>query len=220
MLSDPGKSIAYYAVVTMADGEKVFDVMSRDQVDAIKKRSKAVQGGKPTPWDTDYEEMAKKTVFKRLAKLLPLSPDVAIAFSADETTKNTISPNIAEDIDVTDWSLSDAEPASQPLADATGKTPEPETKPPIQPLPSVSPVDTGTQGKPFSPRLKLATQSQLDKLSQLFLDCRMTPETQASFVAEYGNGVSRATDMSLMSAEALLDHLKGLAKGFMGNEKQ
>jgi len=72
--SDPlgarGAVVGVYAVATILDGTKKFEVMSKADVDAIRKRSKAKDNG---PWVTDYEEMAKKTVIKRLCKLLPQS---------------------------------------------------------------------------------------------------------------------------------------------------
>jgi recombination protein RecT len=58
-----------------------FEVMSKDEVDAIMKRSKASANG---PWKTDYNEMARKTVFRRLAKTLPLSTDTMDAISREE----------------------------------------------------------------------------------------------------------------------------------------
>jgi len=58
-----------------------FEVMSRDEVDAIMKRAKASANG---PWKTDYNEMARKTVFRRLSKTLPLTTDVMDAISRDE----------------------------------------------------------------------------------------------------------------------------------------
>ena len=48
--------------------------MTVEDVNKIKTRSKAGNSG---PWVTDYDEMAKKTVFKRLSKWLPLSPEEA-----------------------------------------------------------------------------------------------------------------------------------------------
>jgi recombination protein RecT len=67
-----GAVYAVYAIVTFKDGSKKAEVMSRDEVEAIRKRSKAGNNG---PWMTDWNEMAKKTVFRRLAKWLPISPE-------------------------------------------------------------------------------------------------------------------------------------------------
>lgn len=63
------------------DGEQ-FDgeVMTKDEVDGIRKRSKAGSSG---PWVTDYNEMAKKTVIRRASKKWPLDADFAEAINAD-----------------------------------------------------------------------------------------------------------------------------------------
>src|SRR5690606_17978119 len=53
-----------YAIAWLKDAEPIFEVMTRAQVDAIRRRSKAADSG---PWVTDYEAMARKTVVKRLA---------------------------------------------------------------------------------------------------------------------------------------------------------
>lgn len=78
--ADTGKWIAVYAVATLKSGEKVRAVMTQGQVLRIRDRSdawRAFKNGKikSTPWGTDEEEMSKKTVIKRLAKLLPSSTD-------------------------------------------------------------------------------------------------------------------------------------------------
>jgi recombination protein RecT len=70
---DRGEVYAYYCYAKMKDGSKQTEVMTVAEVDAIKKRSRASGSG---PWVTDYDEMAKKTVFKRLSKWLPMSPDI------------------------------------------------------------------------------------------------------------------------------------------------
>lgn len=58
----------------------IFEVMTRVQVDAIRARSSSATDG---PWVTDYDEMARKTVFSRLAKWLDLTPEAFDAFERD-----------------------------------------------------------------------------------------------------------------------------------------
>lgn len=77
---DRGATVGYYAVCQFADGVKKFEVMSRGEVDAVRERSRAKNNG---PWVTDYEEMAKKTVFKRLSKWLPVTPELQEAIEKD-----------------------------------------------------------------------------------------------------------------------------------------
>ena len=72
-LSNRGKLIAVYSIVTMKDGEKSREVMSVEDVNAIRARSRSGNSG---PWATDFAEMAKKTVVRRHSKRLPLSTDI------------------------------------------------------------------------------------------------------------------------------------------------
>ncbi len=75
-----GKFVGAYAVVTLANGIKQADVMDLAEIEAIRTRSKAGNGG---PWKTDYSEMAKKTVVKRLCKYLNLTPTIGKALEQD-----------------------------------------------------------------------------------------------------------------------------------------
>lgn len=69
-----GEAYAAYAEVTYKDGSTQAVVMSKKDIEGIRARSKA--GKSPSsPWATDWDEMAKKTVFKRLCKWLNLSPE-------------------------------------------------------------------------------------------------------------------------------------------------
>jgi len=70
MNGDRGKAIGAYCVIKYKDGGYSFDFMSRDDIEKIRKRSKAANDG---PWVTDWDEMAKKTVIRRHIKLAPLS---------------------------------------------------------------------------------------------------------------------------------------------------
>ena len=76
-----GKAYAYYCRVKFYRGDPKTEVMTRDEVEAIRKRSRAGNSG---PWVTDFDEMAKKTVFRRLSKWLELSPEHAEVIDAAE----------------------------------------------------------------------------------------------------------------------------------------
>ncbi|WP_225784226.1 recombinase RecT [Xenophilus sp. Marseille-Q4582] len=62
---DRGDIVGAYVVVKTHSGDYLTECMSREDIDAIKNRSESVKAGKSSPWDTDYGEMAKKTVVKR-----------------------------------------------------------------------------------------------------------------------------------------------------------
>lgn len=89
LFSDRGAVIGVISVVTFTDGTTDFEDMSRAQVLDIRNRSdawKAFSEGKirSTPWYTDEDEMAKKTVMKRVLKRCPQSPDMARAIAIDD----------------------------------------------------------------------------------------------------------------------------------------
>ena len=70
---DRGEAYAYYCIVRFKDGTEKAEVMSVEDVEAIRRRSKSANDG---PWVTDFSEMAKKTVFKRVSKWITLSPEI------------------------------------------------------------------------------------------------------------------------------------------------
>lgn len=71
--SDRGNIKGGYWIATLPSGLKVSGTMSKDEIDTIKQRSESVKAGKQSPWDSDYEEMAKKTIINRAFKSLPKS---------------------------------------------------------------------------------------------------------------------------------------------------
>jgi recombination protein RecT len=85
---DPGAVKLLYAVAKIKGGGTHVEVMTVRQIEAIRDRSQNVrsakQFGKETPWDTDFEEMARKTVIRRICKYLPKSPDLALAMAVDD----------------------------------------------------------------------------------------------------------------------------------------
>jgi recombination protein RecT len=66
---DRGDFKCCYAVAKYKDGGNHIVVMSREDVDRIKSGTKY----KNEVWDSHFDEMAKKTAIRRLAKLLPLT---------------------------------------------------------------------------------------------------------------------------------------------------
>lgn len=112
-----GRIYAFCAQVTHIDGSMQGDVMTLTEVEGIRLRSKAKDRG---PWEgypailkgMDFEkltvpvqdaiEMAKKSVFKRLSKLLVLSPEFRDAIEVDddaiETTAVTVTRQTLADL--------------------------------------------------------------------------------------------------------------------------
>ena len=85
---DRGNAIAYYATFKTKDGGYGFEVMSIDDVtDHAKKYSKAYAN---SPWQTNFDEMAKKTVLKKVLKYAPLKSDFVRDIAQDETIKTKI----------------------------------------------------------------------------------------------------------------------------------
>jgi len=78
---DRGKITHAWAVARFKDGGTQCEIMSRAQIDKIKASSKAADFG---PWKTHYDEMARKTVLRRLCKFLPLSPEIQRQVSSEE----------------------------------------------------------------------------------------------------------------------------------------
>jgi recombination protein RecT len=92
-----GPMYAAYTIITFKDGGKHSEVMTRSEIDAIRRRSKAANNG---PWVTDYNEMAKKTVFRRASKWITLSPEIQDALDADADTPAFNGSLVAEGLDV------------------------------------------------------------------------------------------------------------------------
>lgn len=85
------RRMAYYSYVELKTGKPSFMVMSPTEVEKVRQRSKSANEG---PWVTDYDEMGKKTVFRRHSKWLPLSPEVrdALALEDNEAVEGSVIP--------------------------------------------------------------------------------------------------------------------------------
>ncbi len=109
---DKGAKIGAYSIAVLNDGKEHIDWMYWPEIMAIKARSESVKADKQSPWGTDEDEMAKKTVVKRHWKYLPKSERALMAAHAIDLD------NQANGIDF------DKEKKSNDPANATPEAPE------------------------------------------------------------------------------------------------
>lgn len=116
-----GAMYAAYVIINFKDGGKHAEVMTRDDIDRIRKRSKASGSG---PWVTDYDEMAKKTVFRRASKWITLSPEIRDALDKDADSPAPLVNTLVADMPL---SLPEGEPGT--IEAESEVTPQPDPQP-------------------------------------------------------------------------------------------
>lgn len=94
-MKDKGKPIYYYAVFTLVNGGFGFEVMSKEDINIHKNKYSQAAGSKYSPWNTNFDEMAKKTVLKRVLKYAPIKTEFARKINNDETIKTEISDDMS-----------------------------------------------------------------------------------------------------------------------------
>jgi recombination protein RecT len=93
-LGAQGNPVAVYAIAKFKDGDIQREVMSLAQVERI--RAKATGIGKAC-WASEWGEMAKKTVIRRLAKRLPSSNDLDQVLASDNMNYEPIVPALVSE---------------------------------------------------------------------------------------------------------------------------
>lgn len=120
---DRGEVTHYYAIWKGKDGAFGFEVMSRENVEMYGKKFSKSYGN--SPWQTNFDEMAKKTVLKKALKYAPIKSDFATAVSVDETyqERDTETGDIitAGWVEVPSGDAEDVEPEAIDVNPETGK---------------------------------------------------------------------------------------------------
>lgn len=93
---DRGNIIGFYAVFRLDNGGFRFEVMSKSDIDAYAATYSKAFTSDYSPWRTNYEGMAKKTVIKQLLKYAPIKTDFRKAISMDESIKTELSVDMSE----------------------------------------------------------------------------------------------------------------------------
>ena len=85
-LKNKGEMVWVYAVYKLQSGGYGFEVMSREDIE--RHRDKYSQAKSFSPWVTNFEAMAKKTVIKQALKYAPLKSEFVKAMNNEEVTLN------------------------------------------------------------------------------------------------------------------------------------
>jgi recombination protein RecT len=198
--ADGGNIIAAYAIAELTDGSTQVEVMSKAEIDGIRARSKAKDSG---PWVSDYGEMARKTVVRRLIKYLPLSVELARAIEIDNRVE------AGEDMhDMIDVESTDLPPEMIPPPKKT-RTQQIKEKlngkePPESPVVASNPEpNTNGQGEPEN-STRAITDAQVDAIEDI------AREKNVSAIAALPDGVKNIMDLTFPQAEAVIEQLGSL----------
>jgi recombination protein RecT len=94
-----------YAVALLSDGTRKFEVLTREDVERRRKRSRAQ---KNSPWETDYAAMCMKSAVRALARTIDLSPRVSLFLRRDEDTETVSHPAV--------WTEAETAPVESPVS--------------------------------------------------------------------------------------------------------
>ncbi len=96
VLKNRGELKVVYAMFRLQNGGCGFEVMSKEEIDLYARRYSQSMNNDYSPWKTNYEEMAKKTVIKRVLKYAPLKAEFVRAMNVDHAIQNEISMDMSE----------------------------------------------------------------------------------------------------------------------------
>lgn len=109
---DRGAVTHYYAVWKGKNGGFGFEIMTREEVEKHAKRFSKSYTNTNGPWQTNFDEMAKKTVLKKALKYAPMKTEFVTAVVSDETIKHDISAEM--------WAV-DSVPVEEPEDDVVAE---------------------------------------------------------------------------------------------------
>lgn len=98
-----GEITHVYALYKLSNGGFGFEVMSKGDIDRHAEKYSKSFDSSFSPWKTDYESMAKKTVIKKLLKYAPLKTDVIRAVNTDSSIKSELSVDMSEVVNEIDY---------------------------------------------------------------------------------------------------------------------
>lgn len=85
-MDNRGELRCVYAMFRLQNGGFGFEVMSKAAIEAHAKQYSKSYNSSFSPWTTDFEAMAKKTVIKQVLKYAPMRTDYVHAVTVDDTS--------------------------------------------------------------------------------------------------------------------------------------
>jgi len=219
MGGERGPIVAVWGLAKFKDGGHYFLVMSKADIDAAKGRSDSAKRGFG-PWISDYAAMARKTVIRRMAPYLPLSPEQAGVIAQDESVHTTISADMASEPPEAGWML---DPGPAPAIDATvGQVPDGpkctcglgDDSPPADHDDDCA-LQEGAYDEPPVAEVddRDPTQAQMRKLHAGLRDAGVDDDHRHSWAASVlAVEVASLSDLNRGQVSALIDHLEQQAQ--------
>ena len=93
---DRGEAVKVYAMFKTKSGGYGFEVMSMEDVRIHAEKYSKAYSTSFSPWKTNFEEMAKKTVLKKCLKYAPLKSDFVKGIVQDGAVKSGLSEDMYE----------------------------------------------------------------------------------------------------------------------------
>jgi len=202
---DKGQVTGVYGVAVLADGEKSFDYMDVEEINYIKGRSEMGKRGSG-PWSTDFNEMAKKTILKRMFKYLPKNDRlmrVAEAIAIDN--ENNGIDFAAEQKAIT--STSNESRVAKGIADAIAKTKG--DKDEVEPVDENEVVVSKT-----APKKKAKGKGKIEvKEISLPLTEKLTQEEIIAHIETLNSSIELDNFIQSLPTESLTNKVFGVANG-------
>lgn len=206
-----GEAVGYYAIVKYTSGGYAFWHMSKSEVeehrDAYAMARKPIyENGKKTgqteivgPWRDNFDEMAVKTAFLRLAKWIPKNTDLATAIEADGTVRVDVTPD-------TDSMLYAERPAVE--ADEPGELAAGSDAADDAPTTVDAPVD-----QPAASTGPAPTRTMMARLHALLADCQVAEDERHTTLGKLvGRTITSASDLTREQATKAIDALDKCTK--------
>lgn len=111
------KLVNVYAVITLADGRKTFEVMDMDEIEAVKAHSQSARYD-DSPWKKHFTAMCLKSAVRKAFKYTPISLEMTKAITLDEQEDAGLSQDNADVFETTGRELRDEEELDKLLSAA------------------------------------------------------------------------------------------------------
>lgn len=176
-----GKAVSYYAIARMkGGGYQMTDPIGREDMEVFARENASAKKRDGTlvgPWVKHFDEMAKKTCVRALAKMLPKSPEVAHAITHDGAVRADTTPAaLDQQPDYIDGDYYEGTPETEhaaaaaeestPVSETVDNVPSTEDEPPLDVEPETQPDTPPVDDAPQDLREIVRIEAKKRKITQ------------------------------------------------------